>query len=334
MTALTEFERLEAPALWRPGAGEQRRDVVVSLGEATLAIYAMDETPLAHWSLPAVERRNPGEMPAIFAPGPEAAETLEIDDDLMIDSIARVDRAIRRRRPRPGILRSALFAGALLAVGALAILWLPGALIRHAVSVAPPAVRADTGARLLEEVTRLTGPVCNDPAGRGALDTLSRRLIGEGRGRLVILRIDRESAVALPGGIVAVAQPLIENYDEPGVVAGHVLAATERARQHDPIKRLLRASGADAALRLMTTGEVSQHDLRAYAEHLLTDQPDPATIEGLLARFEAAGVSPRAYAATLERDSAAQALTEGSEADARPVLSDAAWVALQTICAQ
>lgn len=333
MTALTEFERLEAPALWRPGAGEQRRDVVVSLGEATLAIYTTGETPLAHWSLPAVERRNPGEMPAIFAPGPEAGETLEIDDDLMIDAIARVDRAIRRRRPRPGILRSALFAVSLLAFGALGVLWLPSALIRHAVAVAPPAVRADTGARLLDEITRLTGPVCSDPAARGALDTLSRRLVGEGRGRVVILRTERNDALALPGGIVAVPQHLIEDNDEPGVVAGHILAAIEQARQSDPIARLLEVSGPDAALRLMTTGEVSDRDLSTYAEHLMTQPPEPTPTDGLAARFEAAGVSPRAYAATLD-GAAATALAEGAEADARPILSDGAWVALQAICTQ
>ena len=334
MTALTEFERLEAPALWRPGAGEQRRDVVVSLGEATLAIYAMDETPLAHWSLPAVERRNPGDMPAIFAPGPEAAETLEIDDQLMIDSIARVDRAIRRRLPRPGILRSVIFASALLAFGALGVFWLPGALIRHAVLVAPPAVRADTGARLLEEVTRLTGPACNDPGARAALDTLSRRLIGEGRGRIVVLRTERDGAIALPGGIIAVGQPVIDNHDEPGVVAGHILAAAESARQNDPIARLLNASGADAALRLMTTGEVSRRDLRAYAERLLTEPTPDVPAEGLLARFEEAKVSPRAYAATLEDGQMANALIGGGPDDAAPVLSDGAWVALQTICSQ
>lgn len=332
MTALTEFERLEAPALWRPGAGEQRRDVVVSLGEATLAIYTMSEMPLAHWSLPAVERRNPGEMPAIFAPGPEAGETLEIDDELMIDAIARVDRAIRRRRPRPGILRSVLFAGALLAFGALGVFWLPDALIRHAVSVAPPAVRADTGARLLEEITRLTGPVCSDPAARGALDMFSRRLVGEGRGRVVILRTDRADALALPGGIIAVGQPLIEDHDEPGVAAGHVLAAIEGARQSDPIARLLEASGPDAALRLMTTGEVSDRDLSTYAEHLLTQTAEPTSTDGLAARFEAAGVSPRAYAATL--GDGATALSEVADGDARPILSDGAWVALQAICTQ
>lgn len=68
MTALTEYERLEASGLWRPNAYQQRRNVIVSMGDATLSISGTDEMPLAHWSLPAIERRNPGETPAIFAP--------------------------------------------------------------------------------------------------------------------------------------------------------------------------------------------------------------------------------------------------------------------------
>lgn len=45
MTALREYDRLEATGLWRPGPEEQRREVVVSIGEATLVITDMRDRP-------------------------------------------------------------------------------------------------------------------------------------------------------------------------------------------------------------------------------------------------------------------------------------------------
>ena len=65
MTALSDYQRLEAPGVWRPSPDAQRRDVIVSLGDATLVLSDQKDAALAHWSLAAVERRNPGRMPAL-----------------------------------------------------------------------------------------------------------------------------------------------------------------------------------------------------------------------------------------------------------------------------
>ena len=80
MTALAKYERLECDGLWRADKDAQRRDVVISFGNATLVIADNSGRPLTHWSLPALERRNPGETPAIFVPGEDADETVEIAD--------------------------------------------------------------------------------------------------------------------------------------------------------------------------------------------------------------------------------------------------------------
>jgi hypothetical protein len=68
MTALSEYQRLEAPGVWRPTPDAQRRDVIVALGEATLVLTDQKDTALAHWSLAAVERRNPGGCPRSSPP--------------------------------------------------------------------------------------------------------------------------------------------------------------------------------------------------------------------------------------------------------------------------
>ena len=56
MTALTRYQRIEATGLWRARPEDQRREVVVSLGEATLVITDLNDRALTHWSLAAVLR--------------------------------------------------------------------------------------------------------------------------------------------------------------------------------------------------------------------------------------------------------------------------------------
>ncbi|MGB8624390.1 MAG: hypothetical protein WCD16_16390, partial [Paracoccaceae bacterium] len=148
MTALSEFQRLECPGLWREGPEAQRRDVIVSFGDASLVISDTREQALTHWSLAAVERLNPGARPALYGPGAEDGEVLEIEDEVMIGAIAKVIGAIERARPRQGRLRAVLLgSGLALVVGAM-VFWMPGALRRHTVSVVPPTLRAEIGQRL------------------------------------------------------------------------------------------------------------------------------------------------------------------------------------------
>ena len=96
MTVLAEYQRLEAEGVWRASRDAQRRDVTVSIGKATLTITAPNGTALTHWSLPAVVRLNPGETPAVFGPGRDPTETLEIAETEMVEAIDRVLSAIRR----------------------------------------------------------------------------------------------------------------------------------------------------------------------------------------------------------------------------------------------
>ena len=84
-TALTQFQRLEAAGSWRPAPGEKLREVIVSIGEATLILSdPKSDAPLTHWSLPAVERLNPSVTPAIYTPaaadaGPATMPLTEAD---------------------------------------------------------------------------------------------------------------------------------------------------------------------------------------------------------------------------------------------------------------
>ena len=102
VTALTQFQRLEATGVWRPNSSERLRDVIVSFGDATLILSdPRTDTPLAHWSLPAVTRLNPGDHPARYAPGEMDVEWLEVEDELMISAIDKVHRCLLYTSPSP-----------------------------------------------------------------------------------------------------------------------------------------------------------------------------------------------------------------------------------------
>ena len=338
MTALKDFQRLECIGIWRPTPDAQRRDVIVSLGDATLVIGDQTGTALSHWSLPAIERLNPDLRPALFRPGPDAVETLELDDDTMIKGIARVHTAIERRRPHPGRLRLSLIAGSAAVVAALGIFWLPGAMTSYTASVIPEAKRVAIGQKLLTNIRRVAGKPCNTPAGQTALEHMRRRLIGDTPGKLVVLSGGVTQSKHLPGGIILLNRALIEDYEDPEIVAGHILVEDIRANQTDPVLDLLQQTGLFSALKLLTTGNIDAETLNAYSEGFLTEPDHPVLHDVMMGTFEAAAVrtSPYAYAVDISGETTI-ALIEADPVttqEAKPVLSDGDWVALQGICGE
>ena len=341
MTALTQYDRLEAQGLWRPARAAQRVNVIVSLGDATLTISDPHDRALAHWSLPALFRLNPGKRPALFAPSDaaEEGEELELDDAQMIEAIEKLRSAIARARPRSGRLRLALTALVLLAAGTLAFVWLPGALRAHTVSVLPYVTRQAVGERLLTRVRRVAGAPCGSALGRAALTKLGRRVLGENTpAQLVVVSSGVTWAGHLPGGVILLNRALLEDYEEPDVAAGFILAENERARRADPMAQLLDHAGTLATVKLLTTGTIADAALDSYAEVVLTAEPVPLPDAALIARFAAARLRSSPYAYAL--DQTGESVLGLIEADpvplaqAEPLLPDADWVSLQGICVQ
>ena len=336
MTALDEFQRLEAPGIWKEGADAQRRDVIVSFGEATLTIATGAEVAVSHWSLAAIQRLNPGERPALYAPAQDDPEVLEIADQTMIAAIEKVRRSVARAGPHPRRLRlaSAAFAG--VAVAAIVVFWLPGAMNRYAASVVPPAKRDEIGAALLDQVTRLAGAPCSTPLGDQALADLDARLRPEGDGRIVILRSGGAPSRHLPGGIMLLDRSVVEDHEDPGALAGYILAEDIRTASADPLMTMLQHLGLPAALQLLTTGNLGPAPLGRHAEAIMSSPPEPVAEAALLARFAAAGISsiPYAYAVDISGETTLNLIEANpvDAADSVPVLDDGAWVSLQSIC--
>lgn len=337
MTALNEFERIETSGLWRARPEDQRREVILSFGDTSLVIRDRSNAPITHWSLSAIERVNPGKRPALFEPGPDTGESLEIEDDLMIHAIEKVRSAIARRRPKQGRLRLTVFLAIAAAIAAIGYFWLPGALVRHALTVVPDTKRETIGLGLLGEINRLAGNTCSLPLGRVALAKLHSRLDPDDHlERVIVLPTDARDTILLPGKLLALSQTLVEDHDAPDVIGGYILSGAIQAQIADPLAPLLHVAGTIGTLRLLTTGDIDRSALREHAEKLLrTDNEFPPS-DTLVGVFEVNGMatSPFAYA----RDFSGETTLNLIEADpfrgqtVEAKLSDGDWVSLQSIC--
>ncbi|MDG1352144.1 MAG: hypothetical protein P8P70_03060 [Sulfitobacter sp.] len=335
MTALSKYDRLEATGLWRPTPDGQRREVIVSIGNATLVVTDMNDQAIAHWSLAAVARLNPGEIPAIFHPDGDEDETLELpaNETEMVEAIETLRIGIAKQRPRPGRLRWLGISVSLAAVLALMVFWLPGAMRDNTLRVVPQVKREALGVALINRMQRVAGPLCNDPTGLRALRKLGARLETP---KLAVVPALGRPALHLPGGVILLDRSVFEDWEEPDVAAGFILSELALQVERDSLADLLDATGPWENFRLLTTGEISDAALDAYAEILMTAprrEPDTAN---LLALFEAADVRATPYARARDiTGESVLALIEGDPMQSRepePLIPDSTWLRLQGLC--
>lgn len=343
-TALRKYQRLESPGLWRETPVAQRREVIVGLREATLILAdPKSEMPLAQWSLPAVTRQNPGELPAIYTPGDDNVETLEVEDRDMIAALDTLHRVLERRRPHPGRLRGAILAAVVLTIGGLGVFWMPGRLMSHTAAMLPEPTRADLGRAALADLQRLSGQPCKSVPGRRAAAVLAARLFPDTPPEIEVLREGLARPMHLPGNLLLLPADLVEKADSPEVIAGYLVAEAAMAASDDPILPLLQQMGVTGTVRLLATGRPGENALDGYGEVLARQSLTPPATPGpddetLLAAFTAARLPSSPYAWAL--DPTGEAVLGLIEADpfahakAERVLSDESWLEFQAICTE
>lgn len=337
MTALRKYMRLESSGLWRETPEARLRDVVVGLREATLVLSdPKTETALSQWSLPAVERLNPGKMPALYGVGDTDSETLEIDDPDMALALETVRKALERRRPKPGRLRNWVVGGVGITCAALAIFWLPGKILDYTAAMLPEATRADLGQDALEDLTKLTGSACAGKHGKLALAALGKRLDVASPPQIVVVKDVLTQPIHLPGHIIVLPDALITAAVGPDVVGGYVLAEVQRAAASDPTRSVLRHAGLIATLQLLTQGTIDPTALDGFGQTLLSVPQTALDQDALLGQFDALGISSTAFAYAL--DPSGESTLTLIEADPKrggstpAVLTESEWAALQSIC--
>lgn len=335
MTALRKYDRIEATGLWRARPDAQKREVIVSIGDATLVISDLTDRAVAHWSIAAVERCDDVDGRAVFHPDGDPGETLELaaQEAEMIAAIDTLRQAVARARPRPGRVRWVGAAISVASVAAVVVIWLPGALVDHAMRVVPPVKQAEIGAALLARIERVSGPRCRNADARAALTALAQRT---GAGRIVIVPGGVREALALPGGTILLNRTLVEDFDEPDVAAGYALVEQVRSAQNPPLRDLLEHAGPRASATLLTTGAMPASALDGFTEAQLARFAPTLSADGVLPAFAAARLRSTPYARA--RDSSGEQTIGLIEADPmstetpEPIMADRDWLQLQAIC--
>ncbi|WP_068306207.1 hypothetical protein [Pararhodobacter sp. CCB-MM2] len=339
MTALDKYARLEGSGVWRAGPDDQRRDVVVGLGESSLVISdAKSGQALSHWSLPAVQRRNRGTRPAVYTPSEGDDETLELEDALLIEALETIRNALSPKPPLPW-LRLGL-AGAALAAVLVGVLYLPAVLVARTAAIVPPAARDQIGRDALDELLESAAGerVCADPEGRQSLAILRNRILGGDWRIVVVAGVPGAQAAHLPGQVVVLGEALLARLDSPEALAGYIGAEALARQARDPLLDTLRYAGTGATVTLLTTGNLPEDALRGYARQRLAAAPALPDAAAMGAWFTERGLSPTPYALSLpsERHALAEALADsaGGTRSGDPLLSDGEWLTVQAICAR
>ena len=335
MTALKAFDRLESGGLWRESPGAETIEATVSFGKATLVIANGQGLPLTHWSLPAITRQNPGTRPAIFATDNDDYETLEIDDDLMIDAIETVRKTLDKARPAPPRLRFLTSFLVMVAIIGGAVVFGPTALKHQTLSAVPSSKRAELGATVLGHYQRLTGTTCRAAQATVVLDRLKTRLLGrDAAGQIVVVQNLPQGAVLLPGGIIMLDRALVEQQDDVAVTAGFILAAVHGFGHKDALGPLLDYAGTQATFTLFTRGDLPNSILSNYAQALRMDEVQDPDAGDLADAFQDARLTSAPYAQFRDPtgQTLAQLATQQADDALIPLMSDSDWVRLQGIC--
>ncbi len=277
-TALHGYDRLEAPGLWRPGWQEQRRDVVVSLGEATITLTDRADRPLAHWSLPALRRI--ADTPPLYAlaaaegAGDPDGETLEIEDPQMNAALDAILGSLAVD-PRGGRLRAAIVAAGLVCLVAAVVLGGPDLLRSQALDGLTADQREELGERVVAAMAPEAGAPCDDPFGAAALRALAIAALGEDPPRVWVLANGPAGGGApVPGGIVLAAATIA---DAPDAASVGARVAAEAARGVGAEAALMADAELGELARMLVAPEVPDAVLRRHAVRLADlSAPPPA----------------------------------------------------------
>ena len=334
MTWHPDYVVVESRALLTIPGKHVEKPVVAKLGKTTLILLEPDGSPIAHWTLTAVRRINPGSLPAKFAPFGDGKEFVTVDDEFMVQVLDDVQTALRSVPVNPK--RSRRWKTLLAAAAALAVVVsAPEILIRQATALAQKSHRAEIGEMLLAEHVKNSGPPCRSRYGASALERLEKRLFGKNENRLRIVPGGSVEIAALPGDIVVARISLLQDRLGPEVFGGYILREQSRAQATDPLYEYFSIAGVIEAFKFLVFREIDADLVRSSTSDYMERTPDPVDIEDLVSSFERAGISVRSFvqAATESGEEAVDLSRIGPAPPARAVLDDAAWLHLQNICA-
>ena len=189
--------------------------------------------------------------------------------------------------------------------------------------------------KLFEQLKRVTGPACEADFSKTALKYLSQRLFTE-ETQIFIVPDGIKTTKNLPGNILLANRNLVEDFEDPDVLAGYLVVEKLRSETYNPIEELLQNISLISTFRLLTTGLINDDTLMDYADYLVTKPEEIVQSSEIIKAFNDTNLSLLPFAKAIDiTGEGSLELIEAFEIRKSPVetsLPDANWVSLQNIC--
>ncbi|MGB0505660.1 MAG: M48 family metalloprotease [Pikeienuella sp.] len=349
MTALAKYDRLEAIGRYLSESGEI--SVIITFGDSSLVVMDSDETPLTHWPLVTLRRRDEGNAALTLTPDEGSRERLLIDDPQMIEAIRTVCEELDAARPKPPPRWRRLVIGSAcgLTAAALALFILPPMLTDRFVESIPDAAERSMGAGMASQyaasVSSAKLPVfCSGTAGTKALRRFEKRLRTAEDVDLITLKVIESpdpSIAALPGGWIVLSSGVLRAFDSPEALAGILAIEIAHTKAGDPLRMTLDNLGLPGLTRVLR-GVAKDSEL---AEAFIAGQGqgyDPAIrtkavhdASKLLGNVGLPTLPLGKYLLSVDQSALARSVMDADRVGKKPfnpALSDQDWVALAGIC--
>ena len=371
MTALKQYELLEAEGSYFDGKSAQPREVVVKFGDASLMILDLQDMPITHWPLATLRSLGAAGPGLSLIPDYGADERLTINDSQMIEAISAVCPKLNKTEPVSGRRWTRVAGWAALALGSvyLIIFHLLPALSDQLAELIPPEAEAAMGEEMVDQfasilTTSKTPRFCSTPDGTRALQRMLARAEGVSNPhlplRVQVLDHKMVNAFALPGGQIVLFRGLIDKADSPEEVAGVLAHEIGHVVNRDPTRIALRSAGSAGLLGLLLGDFTGATVTVALSEALLRSgyqrEAEAAADDFANAALSAQGLPTKPFAGFFlklkeisgdqpeflshlashpdlsGRANKAEAADKIGDQPFTPALSDQDWVALQQIC--
>ena len=275
MTALDEFDRLEAVAMLKRSADDPGQEVVVTLGEATLTMNQLSnkgDHPISHWSLAAVDLLEERPSETTYRLDAEAQERLIVQDTTFRNALGKIIRD-RQMAPAPPKSKRGLVAVlSCLALVALAVLLLPGLIRQTATAMISPERAAILAAEMHPMIEARAGPACETVEARAVLDALSERLNPSGETRLAVHDLGDVNVISLPGDTVLLNAAALEEAPESGAIAAWAALGIAGVVESPAVSGLFGEGGLIDGIRFLSSGELPETAKSRAVNHMLLNE--------------------------------------------------------------
>ncbi len=332
MTALDEYDRLEAVGILKRSEDDPGTEVVITFGEATLTMNAVSDegdTPLTHWSLAAIDLISENDDVAIYSLNADTFERVEVADTTLREALARVRQGpvVQGSRPRgSGRFRAALVLAAIATAG---YAFLPGLLSSTARNMISPE-RAEILARdMMPMIEARTGPACDNPQAAAALAKLADWLNPQGDIEFKVHDLGDAEFISLPGGRVLLNQQILTDRNE--TILAWAALGIAGAIESPAISNLFEGGGVADSLRFLSSGALNEGAKnRAVNKMLLGKAPYNVDVaENAQQILQNAGVDGGNLEGLMKTGDLGNMEISGEE-----LLSQDDWVNLRAVCSR